>query len=80
MYNIYHEILPSTLTNLFIKVDQVHEYLTRQSRYDFLPPKPNTNYQKKAFSYRGAVAWNTLRNDQKIAATIQIFKKKIKNF
>ena len=79
LYEIYHEMLPSTLTNLFMKVDQVHEYRITQSRYDFLPPKPNTNHKTKAISYRGAVAWNAFPNDPKSAATIQILKK-IKNF
>ena len=26
--------------------NHVHEHQTRKARYDFLPPKLNTNYQK----------------------------------
>ena len=34
----------------------VHGHGTRQAEFNFMPPKPNTNFGKKSFSYRGAVA------------------------
>ena len=43
--------------------NHVHEHQTRQARYDFLQPKLNKNYQKNAFSYTVAVAWNKLPSD-----------------
>ena len=55
MYKVRHEMVPYSLSNTFQKTDEVQEYLTRQAKHDFLPPKPETNYLKKAISYRGAV-------------------------
>ena len=63
---------------MFQKTDEVHEYLTRQAKRDFLPPKPKTNYLKKAISYRDAVAWNSLPTDTKSSQNINIFKAKLK--
>ena len=68
----------SSLSNMFQKTDEVHEQQTRQVKYDFLPPKPRTNYLKKAFSYRGAVAWNNLPSEIKNSETFNIFKAKLK--
>jgi hypothetical protein len=51
---------------------------TKRSRQvqNYFPPKPNTNFKKKSFSYRGAVAWNSLSCDLKRSQTIQSFKNK----
>jgi hypothetical protein len=47
---------------------------------NYFPPKPNTNFKKKSFSYRGAVAWNSLPCDlNKRSQTIQCFKNKLFN-
>ena len=62
----------------FSKSYDVHEHRTRQAKHDFLPPKPKTNYLKKAFSYRGAVAWNNLPSEIKNSETVNIFKAKLK--
>ena len=40
---------------------------------------PKTNYLKKAFSYRGAVAWNNLLTAIKNSESINIFKAKLKD-
>ena len=40
-------------------------------------PKPNTNFKKKSFSYRGAKAWNGISSDLKSAKSIFSFKTKI---
>ena len=41
------------------------------------PPKPNLNFRKKSFSYRGAVALNNLSSDLKKIDTMSNFKGKI---
>ena len=51
MYKVRHEMAPSSLSHMFQKTNEVHEHRTRQAKHDFLPPKPKTNYLKKAFSY-----------------------------
>ena len=78
MYKVRHEMAPSSLSNMFQKTNEVHEHRTRQAKHDFLPPKPKTNYLKKAFSYRGAVAWNNLPSEIKNSETVNIFKAKLK--
>ena len=78
MYKVRHEMAPSSLCNIFQKTNEVHEIQTRQAKHNFLPPKPKTNYLKKAFSYRGAVAWINLPSDIKNSETVNIFKAKLK--
>ena len=78
MYKVRHEMAPST-SSMFQKTNEVHEYHTRQAKHDFLAPMPKTNYLKKAFSYRGAVAWNNLPTAIKNSESINIFKAKLKD-
>ena len=78
MYKVRHEMAPSSLSNMFQKTNEVHKHKTRQAKYDFPPPKPKTNYLKKAFSYRGAVAWNNLPRAIKNSESINTFKAKLK--
>ena len=51
-------MVPDYLIDFFTKTNVVHGYGTRQVEFNFMPPKPKTNFGKKSFSYRGAVAWN----------------------
>jgi tRNA G37 N-methylase Trm5 len=69
---------PSFLSNMFQKTNEVHEHQTRQAKPDFLPSKPKTNYLKKTFRYRGAVAWNNLPSEIKNSESVNIFKAKLK--
>ena len=78
MYKVRHEMAPSSLSNMFQKTNEVHEHQTRQAKHDFQPPKLKTNYLKKAFSYRGAVAWNNLPSEIKNSESINTFKAKLK--
>ena len=73
-------MVPDCLRNLFRKTDQIHDYQTRQAGFNFLPPKPSSNYRKKAVSYRGTVTWNNLPDELKSTTSIQSFKNKIKNY
>ena len=38
------------------------------------PPKPNTNFGKKSFSYRGAVTSNDLTSTAKSSKSLKSFK------
>ncbi|CAH3036592.1 unnamed protein product, partial [Porites lobata] len=40
-----------------------HKPSTKGSNYDLQPPLPKTNFLKRSFSYRGAMAWNQLSNE-----------------
>jgi hypothetical protein len=53
-------MVPDYLIDLFTKTSTLHNHQTRQAEFNFALPKPSTNFCKKSFSYRGAVAWNDL--------------------
>ena len=42
------------LSDLFTKTNVVHGYGTRQAEFNFMPPKPKTNFGKKF-----VMAWNS---------------------
>ena len=77
MYKIKHKVLPNYLIDIFTNANEIHDYNTRQSEFNFALPKPNTNFKKKSFAYRGAEAWNGLSSDLKSAERIFKFKTKI---
>jgi hypothetical protein len=76
MFKVRNSMVPRSISNLFQRTDDLHNYETRQVQNYFLP-KRNTNFKKKSFSYRGAVDWNSLPCDLKISQTVQYFKNKL---
>ena len=52
----------------------VHGHGTRQAEFNFMPPKPNINFGKKSFSYRGTVAWNNLTSTAKSSKSLKSFE------
>ena len=77
MYKIKHKVLPNYLIDILTNANEIHDYKTRQSEFNFALPKPNTNFKKKSFAYRGAEAWNGLSSDLKSAESIFNVKTKI---
>ena len=67
-------MVPDYLIDLFTKTNVVHGYGTRQVEFNFMPPKPKTNFGKKSFSYRGAVAWNSLTSTAKSSKSLKSLK------
>ena len=47
-------MVPDYLIDLFTKTNVVHGYGTRQAEFNFMPPKPKTNFGKKF-----VMAWNS---------------------
>jgi hypothetical protein len=43
MYTIKHKMLPNYLIDIFTSTNEIHDYSTRQSEFNFALPKPNTN-------------------------------------
>ena len=76
MYKFYHEMLPR-IYNIFQKNSDVHDYNTRQSEMLHLP-KPNTEYGKRSFRYRGALIWNDILEKLDVNIKIGTFKKNLK--
>ena len=76
MYKFYHEMLPR-IYNIFQKNSDVHDYNTRQSEMLHLP-KPNTEYGKPSFRYRGALIWNDILEKLDVNIKIGTVKKNLK--
>ena len=55
MYQAIDNIVLDYLTDLFTKTGAPNNYETWQAEFNLALPKPNTNFRKKSFSYRGAV-------------------------
>ena len=54
MYPLNNGMVPDYLIDLFTKTNVVHGYGTRQAEFNFMPPKPKTNFGKKF-----VMAWNS---------------------
>ena len=74
MYQLNNGMVPDYLIDLFTKTNVVHGYGTKQDEFNFMPLKPNTNFGKKSFSYRGAVAWSNLTSTAKSSKSLKYFK------
>ena len=60
MYKTANNMVPSYLTDKFIRTSSVHEYNLRGANHKFFVPRPLSEYRKKSFSYRGAILWNNM--------------------
>ena len=58
-YKAIHGLAPKYLTDMFT-LCQNNKYALRSNGRKLNLPKPHTNFRKKSFSHRGAVAWNRL--------------------
>ena len=58
-YKAIHGLTPKYLTYM-LTLCQNNKYALRSNGRKLNLPKPDTNFRKKSFSYRGAVAWNRL--------------------
>ena len=70
MYKILNEDTAPELRNPFVRwsVDQLQtDYHLRNSAADLTLPKPKREFLKRSFKYRGAVLWNQLPNEAKLA-------------
>ena len=55
-------------------ISEIHDYNLRGSNYDLQLPLPKTNFLKRSFSYRGAMAWNQLSNETREMGDLTSFK------
>ena len=77
MYQVINNMVPDYLADLFTKTSALHNHETRQAEFNLTLPKPNTNFRKKSFSYRGAVTWNDLLPNMKNMGSLSTFKRAI---
>ena len=79
MYKILNDDTAPNLRNSFFRrnFDQTFYHL-RNSATDLTLPKPKREFLKKSFKYSGAMLWNQLPNEAKLAESIYLFNKCIK--
>ena len=58
MFKIFNNNCLTYLRERFNRTSEIHDYNLRGSNYDLQLPLPKTNFLKRSFSYRGAMAWN----------------------
>ena len=75
MYKIDKKLAPKYLIEIFTNINQIHDHDIRQSQCNLARPKPNTDFMKKTFGYRGSLVWNNLSVDVKSSETLNIYKK-----
>ena len=74
MLKIFNNDCPTYLRERFHRTSEIHDYNLRGSNYDLQLPLPKTNFLKRSFSYRGAMAWNQLSNETREMGDLTSFK------
>ena len=74
MFKIFNNDCPTYLRERFHRTSEIHDYNLRGSNYDLQLPLPKTNFLKRSFSYRGAMAWNQLSNETREMGDLTSFK------
>ena len=79
MYKILNHDTAPNLRNSFVRrnVDQT-DYHLRKSTTDLTLPKPKREFLKISFKYSGAMLWNQLPSEAKLAESMHSFNKYIK--
>jgi len=76
VFKALNGMTPPHLTALFSQLSEIHTHNTRlRSQGGLLLPKAKSEYRKKAFSYSGAVLWNSLSSQLRSARTLSQFKR-----
>ena len=77
MYKTINDLGPEYLQSLFSRRHSAYNLRNSERRLSL--SKPNTNYLKRSFSYRGAMSWNNLPKSLKNASSVvEHFKRNIK--
>ena len=79
MYSFKEGLLPSVFKNMFSLTSQVHSYNTRNSNAFFLFPA-QTNIRLFAIRFQGLIGFNSLNLNIQSAATISLFKSRLKAY
>ena len=74
MFKIFNNDCPTYLRERFHRTSEIHDYNLRSSNYDLQLPLPKTNFLKRSFSYRGAMACNQLSNETREMGDLTSFK------
>ena len=78
VYRSLNSLAPQYLSDLFVRLSEVHPRELRISKTNLAIPMLRTGNGQKSFAYRGASLWNSLDLDTKMAPSINAFKSKLK--
>ena len=78
VYRSLNCLAPQYLSDLFVRLSEVHPRELRNSKINLAIPMLRTGNGQKSFVYRGASLWNSLDFDTKMASSINAFKSKLK--
>ena len=59
---------------MFKRTSEIHSHNVRGSTNNIYMPRPRAEAAKRAFSYRGAAAWNGLDNNVREALNLNCFR------
>ena len=65
---------------MFDSTASVHSHNLRGNSNNIFIPRPRTEVGKRAFSYRGAVLWNSLPSDLRNQPNLKLFKDNFTNY
>jgi hypothetical protein len=74
MFKTMNGYAPVYMSSMFTKTADVHTHGLRRTQNGLFIPRPNSEAMKRSISYRGALRWNNLTNDQRNVSTIAQFK------
>ena len=78
MYNTLNDDTAPNLRNSFVRRNAGQtDYHLRNSATDLTLPKPKREFLKRSFKYGGAMLWNQLPNEAKLAESIDSFNKSV---
>ena len=74
MFKVFNNNCPTYLRERFRRTSEIHDYNLRGTNYDLQLPLPKTNFLKRSFSYRGAMARNQQSNKTRVIGDLTSFK------
>ena len=78
MYKVLNNhTAPNLRTSFRLNNECDNTYDLRNRETDLSLPKPNTNSGKSCFKYNGAVVWNNLPYEVKVAESLSSFQRTI---
>ena len=80
VYKCMNGFYPEGISAMFDSTASVHSYNLRGSLNNIFITRPHTEAGKKAFSYRGAVLWNSLPSDLRNQPNLKSFKDNFINY
>ena len=79
LFRIRHDLAPSYLRPNFVKLDGLHTYKTRNSGYNYHMSR-ELSIAQTSFAFSAVKMWNSLPGEIKAITSLNIFKKKLKEF